>query len=638
METGVAITRLNIYCLTVMESRQRRREKLIVALIVLAIVAMFTFFLKDIMIPFIRLQMAHNVDGATELLREKGLQGFLSVAIIEALQMVVIFIPAEFIQISSGLSYPFPIALLLCDLGVGLGATIIFMLVRFFHVKSTAYERSRKNIDRISSNARDRNTVFLLYLLFFMPLIPFGAICYFGSGSNLRYRKYLFTVMTGVIPSIVVSNLMGAAGTAFLKNALPLWVLILIIVVLAALLFALIAFFIKRFIFKGTEETPDSLTYTITLGLARLWQGKPRHLTIDDELLHDVRTPYILLTNHESFPDFNYISRLSHPRNPSYLVNELFCTRPILKHLAKGGGFISKRLFTPDVHSAMGILRMMRRSYPVVIFPEGRLSPDGRSNPIVEGASFYRKLKVDLVLVRITGAYFSKPKWRKRKYQSNINLKVVRVITREELGTMTNTEVEQAIKTALYTDANETLIDTYPQADKAEGLEGLLYRCPDCGELYSTKGRGNTFFCKKCGARHTLNDRYLFEDDGKTSSIADFYDAIKALEAPELDTFELRTKVRTKIYGENGGPIRWENGECSLNSREFSYHSDKENFKVPTENLPAMAYSCNEEFELYHNNELHYFYPEKDRQQAARWALLVDMLAERRQKQKGETE
>ena len=272
------------------------------------------------------------------------------------------------------------------------------------------------------------------------------------------------------------------------------------------------------------------------------------------------------------------------------------------------------------------------------IFPEGRLSPDGRSNPIVEGASFYRKLKVDLVLVRITGAYFSKPKWRKRKYQSNINLKVVRVITREELGTMTNTEVEQAIKTALYTDANETLIDTYPQADKAEGLEGLLYRCPDCGELYSTKGRGNTFFCKKCGARHTLNDRYLFEDDGKTSSIADFYDAIKALEAPELDTFELRTKVRTKIYGENGGPIRWENGECSLNSREFSYHSDKENFKVPTEDLPAMAYSCNEEFELYHNNELHYFYPEKDRQQAARWALLVDMLAERRQKQKGETE
>ena len=616
-----------------MESRQRRREKLIVALIVLAIVAMFTFFLKDIMIPFIRLQMAHDVDGATELLRDKGVQGGLSVALIEALQMVVIFIPAEFIQISSGLSYPFPMALILCDLGVGLGATIIFVLVRLFHVKSTAYERRRKNIDMVSANVRDRNTVFLLYLLFFMPLVPFGAICYFGSSSNLKFRKYLFTVMTGVIPSIVVSNLMGAAGTAFLKNSLPFWLLIVIIVVLAVLLFMLIALFIKRFVFKGTDETPDSPIYALTLALARFWQGKPRHLSIDEELLHDVQAPYILLSNHESFADFNYISRLSHPRNPSYLVNELYCTRPILKHLAKGGGFVSKRLFTPDMHSAMGILRMIRRGYPVVIFPEGRLSPDGRSNPIVEGASFYRKLKVDLVLVRITGAYFSKPKWRKRKYHTNINLKVTRVIKKEELEAMTNAEVENAIRDTLYTDANNTLLDTYPQADKAEGLEGLLYRCPDCGELYSTKGRGNTFFCTKCGARHTLNDRYLFEDHGKLSSIADFYDAIKALEALELDVFELKTKVHTKIFGENGGPIRWENGECSLSSREFSYRSDKEEFTVPMEELPALAYSCNEEFELYHNNELHYFYPEKDRQQASRWALLVDMLAERRKKQ-----
>ena len=619
-----------------MQSRQRRREKLIVALIVLAIVAMFTFFLKDIMIPFIRMQMNHNVEGATELLKERGILGFLSVGLIEALQMVVVFIPAEFIQISSGLSYPFPIALLVCDLGVGLGATIIFVLVRLFHVHSTAYERTKKKIDMVSANTHDRNTVFLLYLLFFMPMIPFGAICYFGSGSNLRFRKYLFTVMTGVIPSIVVSNLMGAAGTAFLMNNLPFWLLIVIIVALAALLFLLIAFFIKKFVFKGTEETPDSPVYALTLALARIWQGKPRHLTIDDELLKEVEAPYILLTNHESFADFNYISRLSHPKNPSYLVNELYCTRPILKHLAKGGGFISKRLFTPDMHSAMGILRMIRRGYPVVIFPEGRLSPDGRSNPIVEGASFYRKLKVDLVLVKITGAYFSKPKWRKRKYQSNINLRVVRIIRKDELATMTNSEVERLISQTLYTDANRTLLDTYPQSDKAVGLEGLLYRCADCGALYSTKGHGNTLICSACGARHTLNEKYLFGDSGK--SIADYYDAIKALEAPELDTFEFKVRVKTKIYGEYGGRIRWENGECWLNCMEFGYRSEKENFTIPTEELPALAFSCNEEFELYHNNELHYFYPEENRMQVARWALLVDMLAERRQRIKGETE
>ena len=193
---------------------------------------------------------------------------------------------------------------------------------------------------------------------------------------------------------------------------------------------------------------------------------------------------------------------------------------------------------------------------------------------------------------------------------------------------MTNSEVEKAVSETLYTDANRTLIDTYPQPDKAVGLEGLLYRCSDCGALYTTKGHGNTLVCSACGARHTLNEKYLFEDSGK--SIADFYDAIKAQESPELDSFELYTKVKTKIFGEFGGPIRWENGECYLNAREFRYHSPKEDFTIPVEEMPALAYSCNEEFELYHNNELHYFYPEENRQQVSRWALLVDMLAERR--------
>ena len=40
--------------------------------------------------------------------------------------------------------------------------------------------------------------------------------------------------------------------------------------------------------------------------------------------------------------------------------------------------------------------------------------------------------------------------------------------------------------------------------------------------------------------------------------------------------------------------------------------------------------SSNEEFELYHNDELHYFYPVENRKQTVRWALLIDILAEAR--------
>ena len=87
------------------------------------------FFLKDIFFPFIKLQIRGDKDGAAELLRSKGWLGYITVSLVEGLQMVVIFIPAEFIQLSSGRSYPWWLAIMLCDIGVIFGASTIYFLV-----------------------------------------------------------------------------------------------------------------------------------------------------------------------------------------------------------------------------------------------------------------------------------------------------------------------------------------------------------------------------------------------------------------------------------------------------------------------------------------------------------------------------
>ena len=88
--------------------------------------------------------------------------------------------------------------------------------------------------------------------------------------------------------------------------------------------------------------------------------------------------------------------------------------------------------------------------------------------------------------------------------------------------------------------------------------------------------------------------------------------------------------MQTVIYGANSGRKRRETGECTLSPEAFTYRSDSIEFSIPTDKLPALAFSCNKEFELYHEGELYYFYPAENRQQVARWALLVDLLAERR--------
>ena len=602
--------------------------KLPIAIILIAVICLFSFFLKDILVPFIKLQSQNDIDGATALLREKGILGFAAVSLVEALQMVVIFIPAEFIQISSGLSYPFPIALALCDIGVCLGATIIFVLVRVFNVQSEAYQRRKKIIDRISEGARNKNTMVLLYLLFFMPLIPFGAICYYGSSTKLPYRRYLFTVATGVVPSIVVSNLMGAAGRAFVGQALPLWVLVLIIILLAALLFLIIAIFIKRFFLSGDSKEIESPVYGTVISVFNLIHGKKQKVEIDDSLLDKASSPYIMLSNHESFFDFLYLYKLNHPKNPSFIVNEYYCTRPIARHVPLGCSIIPKKLFVTEMRTPLSIMRNIKRGYPVVLFPEGRLSPDGRSNIFLPGAALYKKLGVDLVLVKITGAYLADPKWRRKRFMSDIKVKVERVIKKDEMQNMSAEELEKIIENTLLNDASENPNRLFPQKDKAKGLENILYRCIDCGSLYTTKGIGNDLICTACGSKHSIDENYHFTTE--PSTISKYYDGIKALEAGDLDKLDLHAKVRTKVFAENGKVIRKEIGECTLTPEGLGYKSDTSEFLVRMEDMPALAFSCGTEFEVYHNSDLYYFYPVENPQQTARWALLVDMFAERR--------
>ena len=73
----------------------------------------------------------------------------------------------------------------------------------------------------------------LMYVLFVMPVVPFGAICYFGSSMKMSYRRYILTCVTGVIPSILSSIVLGNLFIYFTASGLPLWKKELIIVIVS---------------------------------------------------------------------------------------------------------------------------------------------------------------------------------------------------------------------------------------------------------------------------------------------------------------------------------------------------------------------------------------------------------------------
>lgn len=612
-------------------TKKQKIERAVILVTLVLVLGLLAFFLRGILIPLLRMEFQHDMDGARELLRERGLLGFLTVVLVEALQMVVVFIPAEFIQISAGLSFSFPVALLLCDLGVCLGASIIFLLVRLLRFREDSY-RGKEKIEELSSlSKKNHGTVLLLYFLFFMPIIPFGAICYYGSSTKIKYPRYILTVATGVIPSIVVSNLMGGAAKAFLKEALPIWLLVLIIIFLAALLFFIIFLFLNKFYFKENAGTPDSIINVAFFRFVDFLRKNKQKLSLD-RLPEDLSTPYLLLCNHESFWDFYYLHRLCKTPRPAFVANRYYLKRPFVRGLYKKAGFIPKKLFNPDPGTSMGIIRMLKKGYPVILFPEGRLSSDGRTNPIrEEGGALYRKLNVDLLLVKIEGAYFAKPKWRPAFFRSEISVRVAGHIKKEELSNYTDEELNRLIASTLSGDASSSQERLYPQKNKAKGLENLLYRCADCGALYTTSGVGNSLVCSACKSVRSFDEHYRFEK--APSTISDYYRAIETLEAKELDSLLLVALVKTKVFGENGKVLRRESGECKLTKEGFSYRSATESFTIPIDRLSALPYSAGEEFEVYQKENLYYFYPVENKRQVVRWALLVDLLNDRKKEE-----
>ena len=172
----------------------------------------------------------------------------------------------------------------------------------------------------------------------------------------------------------------------------------------------------------------------------------------------------------------------------------------------------------------------------------------------------------------------------------------------------------------------------FRELDKAKGLETVLYRCADCGALYATEGKCNTLTCRACGKVRTLDAHYRFED-GMT--IAAYYERIKDIERETLLKEPLRAPVKTTIFPEQGRKRR-ERGECTLDASGLSYRSETASFTIPFAELPALPFSCGTEFETYHNDELYYFYPTENPRQAARWALLVDLIKETRDEENQE--
>ena len=628
--------------------RKERRKKFIIRVIfaslALIVIGMIFFLFRNFILDILRLTKEKNEEGLRQFMQDKGWIGYIAVVIIEALEMVVVFIPAEFIQIPAGLSFNFFVAVGLCDLGVCLGASIIYFMVHTLKFNNEFIERSQKRIKTLANKQKGKNTQILMYFLFVTPIVPFGAICYFASSRKISYRRYMLTCATGVIPSIVTSIIMGTSLKYFLAQDLKLWVLILIILGLGSVLFIGMILISKKFLrgnkkFRGTPES----SFTPLAGFLFSFYVKScaKLKLIEDEKYErmlDIETGKLYLANHSSQNDSYHCYKALFPDRPAQVVNRYYTRFGITRWFLKRLGFIPKSLYNPDLEAVKAMMKYAKEDTSILMFPEARLSLDATSNPITNGTSqLAKKLKMPIVLIDISGNYYASSKVRKAKRRNPVEFRVKEIIEADKVNELSVEELDKIIKDNLrHDDASYTQRFIYKDKNKAENLEHVLYHCPKCGKDYTMKSDGNTISCE-CGFKLELDEHYYFkENEFGLKTIHDYYSLIKAHEKEYIlnTTSNLLIEQEVKVVkisfkGKKYDAKGWGVTKVTKHGFEFSGEVDGEevSFSYSLDYLQALPFSVNKEYECYYNNELYYFYPENGTS-CTRVCLIYDLLQE----------
>ncbi|MBQ2723213.1 MAG: 1-acyl-sn-glycerol-3-phosphate acyltransferase [Clostridia bacterium] len=246
------------------------------------------------------------------------------------------------------------------------------------------------------------------------------------------------------------------------------------------------------------------------INCARTFYGngfaKKLNLEIEGDLA-GLKPPFIVMANHTSFADLVAIARAlrPHPFNTVVAVSQK-TNHPLIFGIL---GVITKRQFSSDYTVIKQIKSVLQRGGNVLVYPEGKLSVDGRPNPVQPSfAKMVKMLNVPLVSIMVHGGYLFRPRWSlsRRKVSLRAN---VEILTLEQIKSMTSESLNQYVQERFatindYAYQLENKIAVQSE-DLVEGLHTILYQCPHCGQKFYMQTAGNKIACLKCGAVATMN-------------------------------------------------------------------------------------------------------------------------------------
>ena len=375
----------------------------------------------------------------------------------------------------------------------------------------------------------------------------------------------------------------------------------------------------------------NALLYAVIYAVLKRKFTKKYNITFDKKIVKDIKGPAIVVATHTCDEDHILSALTLYPIRPTYIVSEHFMKNPSTARLLKLMHVITKKMFTPDVSTIMNILRAKNENAVIVIFPEGRLSCYEHTLPVAEGtAELIQKLGVNLYSWKAEGAALTFPKWREKGEEriGKINSKVSLLLTADEVTQKSTCEIKKIVGEAILHDDELAMDGVSFKCDSiAHGVDKILFKCPKCLKEGSLSSEGNHITCE-CGLDVTLDNLYKLHD-APFSRINEWFEWQQASIDTENET--LVSKVRLGCCGEDGFMDEFAGeGEAYLDKNVFkltgTMHGEKVEFSTNPEKICAFPITPGKHFDVYHNGNLIYIYPQPDERMSVKWVCFLDNL------------
>ena len=262
--------------------------------------------------------------------------------------------------------------------------------------------------------------------------------------------------------------------------------------------------------------------------LAYIWMffDMKAKINIGEGVNFKTKKPYIMLANHTYL--FDVVQVPMRWKVASFVVasQTLFTQQPTKFLFNNIGHIIPKSKGSSDLRTARGLIKAVKTGYPILIFPEGNTTFYGSTKYIEESTmKLIKKLKVDVITCNVKGGYLSKPRWatgKRKNRRAEFNYEVT--ITKEDLKNMSIPEISDSIHKALFNndwDYQRKVMIKHPGKELAEGLENVIYICPECEAINSIETSGNDFKCSQCDTKGYV-DEYGFLHGFKFDNLLDW--------------------------------------------------------------------------------------------------------------------